>query len=464
MSRSAAEILPACSHLGYALNMASLDIDPTDFRSVFNKSSLIPIVEIDKTNTSDVTPPGSKITYSLPGNTKYDNLGSESKNNELVTEIGKEITDKFNTSVDFGVSYSGIGLTSGTQYSYSSSLKSTTAYGVYSFDQQVYGARLDQAQWHEHVNVKLLTALQALPNWNLDDPSIYQKYMSFFNTWGTHFVSRSYMGNRYQLMVYREELTESSVSKFNLQIKAEFAGVIKGGGGSWGSEKEKEEYLSNRRVSCLVRGGEPAAGGELANNPTSKDAFTEWQKTRDAAYDAYTSVQIHSIAVFLENSTDPAHKAAGEKLSPALDYCCNFASLHGKLAFEVTGGSPLSVQWGECKLTPLPGLEITAMRHPEWRIEPVSTAHVKIVRSGIGSSNALIDITVKAPPKEVDVTLNAAFASSGSDEKIYRFFVLSPYGPLPRQHRTLVMTYRKSGEESINTVKPSLQAWGVFNN
>lgn len=120
-----------------------------------------------------------------------------------------------------------------------------------------------------------------------------------------------------------------------------------------------------------------------------------------------------------------------------------------------------SIGWAECKLTPLPGVEIVPKNHPEFRISRPSPTHVRIDRSGIGSSEPKIDITVIAPMAEIDVALNAAFGPSGKDHKIVRFLSLSPYGPELGKYRTHVMLYRKSGEEGKVRVKPSLQDWGV---
>ncbi|KAI1153665.1 hypothetical protein F4825DRAFT_449240 [Nemania diffusa] len=457
------ENLPACSNLGKAVNLSSLDINPSDLKSVLNNSSLMPIVKIDDKNKTQVTPPGSAATYWLPGNTVYDNLGSESKSRDLLTERGKDLTEKLNGNAELGANYLSFGVTAGMGYSYSSALKSTSAYGAYSFDQQVYGAHLDPSKWYDFVDQTLLTDVIKLPIWALDKPGVYSTYQTFFQKWGTHMITRSYLGNRYQLMVIRDTMTEEAVKKFNLQVKAEFAGIIKGGGGDWGTETEKKEYMSTRQIRCHVLGGHPTESGNLARDPESKEAFEAWLKKRDAAYEAHLSLMTQSLAIFLQNSSDPASQAAGKKLAPALEYCCKFALLQGMLAYEVDKGSDMSVKWGECELTALPGLELKATGTREWKVDPMSPSHVKVSRSGIGSSNALVDITVKAPPIPAIVTLNAALDTPSSSVKIMRFFVLSPYGPLPRQHETTVMMHEKSGEESKTTVQPSLKAWGVFN-
>ncbi|KAI0503266.1 hypothetical protein F5B22DRAFT_652264 [Xylaria bambusicola] len=454
--------LPACDYLGKAVNLSSLNINPGDLKSVRDNSSLVPIVKLDNTSRSPVTPPGSGTAYWLPGNTVYDNLGSESKARDFLSERGNDLIEKLNRGADLGVNYLSVGVTAGIHYSYSSALKSTSAYGAYSFDQQVYGAHLDQSKWYGWVEPAMLADGRNLPAWTLT-PGVYNSYQTFFQKWGTHLITRSYLGNRYQLMVIRDTMSQESVRKFNLQVKAEFAGIIKGGGGDWGSEQEKKEYLNNRQISCHVLGGHPTENGNLARSPESQEAFEKWLAKRDAAYDAHLSFQTQSLATFLENSSDPSYKAVGKKLAPALEYCCKFALLQGKLAYEVDKGSSSSVQWGECKLPALPGLELRAIASREWRVEAISASHVKVTRSGIGTSDALVDITVKAPPVEAIVTLNAALNTPTSRDKIMRFFVLSPYGPAPRQHETTVMTHDVSGKESQTRVYPTLKAFGVFN-
>ncbi|KAI8943974.1 hypothetical protein F4801DRAFT_585941 [Xylaria longipes] len=454
--------LPACSYLGNAVNLSSLDIDPGDVKSILRKSSLMPIVKIDQTIKTLVKPPGSATVYGVPGNTVYDNLGSDNNSRDLLTERGNDLIEKMNADADIGVNYLSIGVTAGGHYSYSSALKSTSVYGAFSFDQQVYGAHLDESKWYGFMNPTLLADIVKLPTWTMDTQGVYNTYQSFFQRWGTHMITRSYLGNRYQLMVTRDTMSKESVSKFSLQVKAEFAGIIKGGGGNWGSETEKKEYLSTRHIDCHVLGGHPTESGNLARNPESKDAFEKWLAKRDAAYEAHLSFQTQSLAIFLQNSSDPASQAAGKKLLPALQYCCNFVRLKGKLAYEVDKGSNMSVQWGECKLPALPGLELSATGTREWKVNSITSSHVRVSRSGIGSSDPLVDITVKAPPVKTIVSLNAALNTPTSSDKIMRFFLLSPYGTLPRQHETTVMTHKKSGEESKTLVEPSLRAFGAF--
>jgi hypothetical protein len=188
------------------------------------------------------------------------------------------------------------------------------------------------------------------------------------------------MGTRYQLKIETEEVSSNMKEDFTAHVKAEYQGIM---GGSYGVENENEyrQYLRKRKTQCKVLGGDAGDAGLLANDPTNKEAFQKWQRNRPHAADAMTSARIQSLKTFLEGSSDAAHKEATECLAPALDYVCNFMVLKGKLKFIPISVHNERLQWAECKITCLPGLEIIPENKKGWRVTNISPSYVKVEQS-----------------------------------------------------------------------------------
>ncbi|KAF5866533.1 hypothetical protein ETB97_011418 [Aspergillus alliaceus] len=456
-SHEGPEILPICNILGRAVNMLLPYIDPFDYRAVLENGSQRLIVGMAKTGNK-AQPPGEKKPYLVPDNVEYRYLGTNSSRNDLICEMGSELAPKLGMNMSLSGRYAGISISSNSQHSYEPSLRFNSLYGIYSFDQQSYRLYLDRDRCYSFVNMGFINAAEQLPSWE-ERPAIYQVFKSFFETWGTHLVVQCHMGTRYQLRVEREQASQNMRDDFSAHVKAEYQGIM---GGSYGVENEDEyrRYLNVRTTQCKVLGGDAGYAAILANDPASKEAFQNWQSNRFHERDAVTNTQIQRLDTFLQGSNETSQKKIGERLAPALDYICNFMELKGRLKFIPISARNERLQWAECKITYLPGMEIIPENKMGWRVTRISPAHVKFEQCNSDENYLEVGITIRGPTHIVDVSFNGGLESGSAS--LFRYLLLSSSGPKPDQFCTRVISKKPTGDESVVHVSPSLKTWGDF--
>ncbi|KAE8397433.1 hypothetical protein BDV37DRAFT_265631 [Aspergillus pseudonomiae] len=410
-----------------------------------------------KTGTT-VQLPGDEKLYLLPENVSYRYLGTNSSRNDLICEMGSELAPKLGMNMSLSGRYAGISILSNSQHSYEPSLQFNSLYGIYSLDQQSYRLYLDRDRCYSFINPDFINAAEQMPFWD-ESLATYQVFKSFFEVWGTHLVVQCHMGSRYQLKVEREQASHNMRDEFTAHIKAEYQGIM---GDSYGVDNEDEyrQHLKMRRTQCKVLGGDAGYAAILANDPASKEAFQNWQSNRCHTTDAMTNNQVQRLDTFLQGSSNSLQKRIGENLAPALDYFCNFMELTGKLKFIPVSARNERLQWAECKITYLPGMELIPENKMGWRVTRISPAHVKYEQCNSDEDYLEASITIRGPTHIVDILFNGGLENGSAS--LFRYLLLSSHGPKPDQFCTRVISKKPTGHESVVHVSPSLKTWGDF--
>ncbi|KAF4221642.1 hypothetical protein CNMCM6457_001793 [Aspergillus fumigatiaffinis] len=447
----ATPILPICDVVGTSVHLAQQGIDIFDHQAVRDSSSKARIVKLGTTG-KPVTTPGSDKEYWIPSNMRLIASGGHSEMHELICETGKEMSERFSVSASLGASYFGVSASVSSQYNYESTFKSTSLYGICSFDQRIYSVVLETG-WYENINEDMVGNANALPLWKVDHET-YEMYKAFFHKWGTHIVVEGFMGTRYQLRIEQQETTQAMKESFALHVKVEYKAIMSSEVG-YENEHEYKEYLKRRETQCKVLGGDPSKGGILARNPTSNDAFLEWQNSRSTgATDALLNIRVDSLGTFLMNSPEQAHKIASERLKPALDYFSCIGTVEGMLVVVPPQFAAYLPAWFECELTSLPGLEIIPDNVHGWTVRRISPSHIRVERAGSTQGSVSIPVRITAPMIPLDVTLR------GNDVPSTKGLWLSPVGGISSTlpYRTSVSITGREGNIHI----PSLKHWGHF--
>ncbi|WEW59464.1 hypothetical protein PRK78_004938 [Emydomyces testavorans] len=390
--------------------MANLDpdnVDIFDFQKVLNKSSKAEIVPMSE-EASPVTPPGSNKEYLLPKNAKLYDSGGESVSHSLVCEAGTKMAKKFSADESVSLTYAGISASESSQYAYESVFQITTLYGVYSFDQQVYSVQLRQP--YDYVNKELIEEALSLPVWS-EDKATYEEFKNFFTKWGTHILLECYLGTRYQLTVQQESEDEEWKETFKACVQSEFEGIVVAKAETVNSS-DYSRYSKKREIQAKVRGGDSTTGAILSEDPSNKDKFADWQKSRTTgAMDGTLGARVDSIGKFLGASKVQEHIDASKRLVPGLDYFSSFRRFTGYLQGGWWDGK---ITWAEWKIEPHPALQIIPEQVDGWVTTKIAPNHVRVERERSNNLVVNVPVTVIVPLIPLDITITWSNPSGGT--------------------------------------------------
>ncbi|THV51751.1 hypothetical protein BGAL_0100g00200 [Botrytis galanthina] len=381
------ELLPICTTVGYTVNLlpqGKLHFMPTQHLLKLINSGVDPF-DLSTTLESDrkynflrhaepgteFQPPGSKTKYWLPENFEQHSTGSKSVTHSLICRTGTELASDFKIDTKVTANYAGFSAEGGAGYEYSTNFKSTSLYGIYSLDQEIYSISVINKQTtYDSVEDEFISAAAKLPTWksiskDLKDfdevTGIYNAFAKFYSRYGSHLIQEGYMGTRYQLKVEQKEVTQEKREEFSTNVKAEYQGAI---GGSVSVDVKKSEaykqYTSQRQSDCNVLGGDAGKAGTLSHlSPDDvgeyNTAFKEWQESRkEGSTDALLHIRVMEIGSFLKESYVKSQLAVADRLSDAWSYFKDFYTFQGRLYFvESLPGEVIKLE-----ITPLPGLQI----------------------------------------------------------------------------------------------------------
>ena len=169
-----------------------------------------------------------------------------------------------------------------------------------------------------------------------DNQAVYDTYLGFFDTWGTHFIQSCTFGSSFRLMVKTLKTAGQTKDSFSAAFKAEYHGVAEASGqASFKSSSTYASYHSGREVTFDLVGGSGAAGIELAAAATegSDDFGTKLKTWHDSINsdngNTAISITVDSISNLLGNSYDPAVGKASGYIKKALEYLSAFRTIDG---------------------------------------------------------------------------------------------------------------------------------------
>jgi hypothetical protein len=296
-----------------------------------------------------VTFPGNKI-LNIPENTSLTQGLGHTTTHSLKVERGDSLASELSTSASLSASYCGVSADTSAQYNYSSSLNASNYYAVVSVDHSSFFLRLKgHKDTYCNINTELISDADKLPEWKENDVSIYNRYVDFFKSWGTHVIKNCTYGARYQLKVETSSTDSKSKEEFGVHVGAEYNGVasVKGSADVKHSDEFKS-YLKSRKFETQIYGGQSGSSLILGQAPDDEgkyqDAWANWAKSvNDESADALVNISVDSIGNLLRGSSNPDHQRVSAKLISALDYLTNLAVLECSVTINPgfqNGGQP----------------------------------------------------------------------------------------------------------------------------
>ncbi|KAF7951197.1 uncharacterized protein EAE97_002748 [Botrytis byssoidea] len=181
-------------------------------------------------------PPGSKTKYWLLKNFEQHSTGSKSVTRSLICRFGTELASDFKIDTRVTANYAGVSAEGGAGCEYGTDFKSTSLYGIYSLDQEIYSISVVNKQMtYDSVEDEFISTAAKLPTWKLifkdlkdfdEVTGIYNAFAKFYSRYGSHLIQEGYMGTRYQLKVEQKGIAQERREKFSTNIKVEYQGVV----------------------------------------------------------------------------------------------------------------------------------------------------------------------------------------------------------------------------------------------
>ncbi|KHN94504.1 Membrane attack complex component/perforin (MACPF) domain protein [Metarhizium album ARSEF 1941] len=345
--------------LGQSVNiLPSLGNGPFDVGSLLSDTTRV--ISISKSTKIVQANNDKKIT--IPNDVNCTVLNNSSSS-VLVVDSGHTISNSWSVNASASGSYSGVSLDASASYSFGTSLSQSNYYGFFGFEYSSFTLTLQKATIRNKSNVdpQLLADAATLPEWKAwndgtyrPDKDTYDKYMEFFDSWGTHLITHCHFGARFSAKVEIGKEKCESKESFETNLKAEFSGVASIEAGAK-KNKEYESYRNSRKVDAYVKGGDQGLAAVSERRPQDSDDYNAWAKsiTNETTL-APVRLALTNMAEMLRKvaKTDEERKAA-KNLSNAFAWLAKFQRIDGTVFF---GALPRDTQKYEMYITAPPGI------------------------------------------------------------------------------------------------------------
>jgi len=249
-------------------------VNPFSFQSVFSSKTQFPIIDVGKdTRTQTVIIDG--VEYEIPRSI----LASEDNSSQGFNRTFQDGTLAVSAlQDDSALAYRLLYITTGNNslFPLNKSLPTKNQYYFFVNDHAVYSGKL--RDYLDFINEKeLLQHVSKLTTFNAEDPDVVQAYVEFFNTVGSHFVSSTTFGARFQLQVWASNKYEEVNNNFVRDVTASVKGLNDGGNFDRTVFREQQYRIFNRISQRIIRirGGNTNLADSLADSPDSS-TFKQW--------------------------------------------------------------------------------------------------------------------------------------------------------------------------------------------
>lgn len=202
-----------------------------------------------------------------------------------------------------------------------SEYKDDKSYAFYSSIQQGYDADLDVEYCAKALDPALLSDIKLLPVWDPQNDATYSTYRAFITKWGSHVITSTRQGCRYQLQVDDSNVTSSAASSFAANVTAEYSGIgsIKGSASQKNSDDYKS-YTTRSHTLCTILGGDLAKRQKLYGAPGDPALYQIWAESTSLGTSQLISAQLTDFPTILQFSSDKSVQAIGVEMAVAWEY------------------------------------------------------------------------------------------------------------------------------------------------
>ncbi|KAI6039602.1 hypothetical protein EDC04DRAFT_2684554 [Pisolithus marmoratus] len=395
---------PPLEWLGYGVDMTRLN--PLDYRSVYEAKTQVRIVDTTKDDRVQVVTING-IEYQIPRIV----LASEDTSTFATTKTFsdgalavKALQD------DSALAYRLLPATTSniSLFPLDKSLPTGNRFYFFANDHGSYSGGL--RDYLSFINEEeLLTHVSKLASFDSEDPEVVQAYIEFFNTVGSHFVSSTGFGARFQLEVWALNKYQEVNDNFVRDITASVKGL--NDGGEYDNTVFTEaQYWNFSRLSqriIRIRGGNPDLVDSLVQSPDFS-TFQQWtQSISDNA--ELTALRATELWTLLRDAEDATLRASARNLQDAFEYLSSLRQPNDKRTWTTF---ELKSSWGEFGIL-TPSAVIGGSDADQFAVrQPLSLSPAKLSRSSLRQEFfALVEIINDGTPIDIYVSSGAGSAS-----------------------------------------------------
>jgi MAC/Perforin domain len=253
--------------------------------------------------------------FSLPSNiTVYDDVGDSDACIRTFSS-GQEVYQALQSDSSFSSTYMGLTISGPCSRLLGSSYESDRQYAFINQSQPLYTATFDEGNVLFNDIVK--GAATGLPDWDPQEADIVRRYFAYFQSYGTHLVTKVTYGRRYQIMVSASNSNEEQKRKFGANVKAQYLD-----GPLQNRDVHSESYghyQSSSQWRINVNGGDKTKAEHWKAYPEDRLRRDTWLESWNfEPNDDITSVKIQETSALFAQSPDPALQTASANLKSAL--------------------------------------------------------------------------------------------------------------------------------------------------
>jgi len=330
---------PPLEWLGYGLDLTR--INPFDFISVYEAKTQVRIIDVTKdTRIQTVTIGG--VEYEIPRIVAASDDNTTFSTNRTFpdgTSAVQTLQD------DAALAYRLLPVTASNMslLPLDKSLPTPNQYYFFVNDHDAYSGRL--RDFLDFINEdELLTHVSKLPSFDSQNPEAVEAYIEFFNTVGSHFVSTTGFGARFQLEVWALNKYEEVNNKFVTNLTASVRGLNNGGEYDIRVFPE-DQYWNFNRISqriIRIRGGNAGLADALVESPD----FSTFEQWTESVLDNPVLVTFRATELWtlLRDASHGTLRASASNIQNAFEYLSSLRQPNDKrtwITFEMESN------WGE---------------------------------------------------------------------------------------------------------------------
>ncbi|KAF8129920.1 hypothetical protein EV363DRAFT_1337051 [Boletus edulis] len=398
---------PPLEWLGYGLDLTR--INPFDFISVYEAKTQVRIVDVTKdTRMRTVTIGG--VEYEIPRI-----VTASGDNSTFVTSrtFPDGTTAVKTLQNDAGLAYRLLPVTTNNMslFPLDKSLPTGNQYYFFVNDHDSYSGTL--RDFVDFINEdELLTHVSKLPPFDSQNPEAVEAYIAFFNTVGSHLVSATGFGARFQLEVWALNKYEEVNNKFVTNVTASVKGLNAGGEYDRSVFPEDQYWNFNRASQRIIRirGGNAGLADALVESPDFS-TFEQWTESilDNAVLVTFRATELWTL---LRDAYDETLRASAGNIQKAFEYLSSLRQPNDKrtwVTFEMESN------WGEFGIL-TPSAVIGGGDSDQFAIrQPLSLGPSKLSwgspRTPTQRTTVVVDITNDGTPIDIYVSSGSGTAS-----------------------------------------------------
>ncbi|KAK9243539.1 hypothetical protein V1506DRAFT_561953 [Lipomyces tetrasporus] len=289
-------------------------VDTTSVQDFLNAASAT-LVTSSETKTDKqwtYTVNGKPVTrrFTFPDNVHL-SQGTSIDGSLILCHSGSEAKSSVVLKADVSASYMGASISGSVKSSTSSQYKESSMYAFYSFDERCYTAALRINTAGQHLDSTYTSNVLKLPSWNSSDQDTINKYVEFFDIFGTHAITAATYGWRCQITVECGKSDQINEADFDMSVKASYSGVASiSGDASVKTQNYYHAYSASSNSKTHVVGGDPglltdAVSTNAADPEETEKAFAAWRASNAAGKsEDICNVHLVPVAEILRLSAD----------------------------------------------------------------------------------------------------------------------------------------------------------------